>query len=263
MLLVVDIGNTNIKFGIFSGDELIREFSVSTDRAKTADEFAVELYTVFKVYGIDGGAVDSSIISSVVPQITGRMKQAVKSVTGARALVVGPGIKTGLNIKIDNPAITGGDIVAASVAAGELYPCPCIILGMGTATTILVLDENKAMLGGALLPGVGLSLNALTSTSALLSDVAIEAPKNVIGKNNDECLRSGVVFGTACLLDGMIEKIEEELGKNCTVVATGGNAPMIVGNCKRSIILREDLLLQGLKILYNRNKNNPRRAVSE
>lgn len=260
MLLVVDVGNTNIKFGFFKAKELVFESAISTDRAKTADEYAIDLYTIFQVYKIDGTAIDSAIISSVVPQITPRIKQAIKSVTGVHALVVGPGIKTGLNIKIENPASTGADLVSASVAAGELYPCPCIVLGMGTATTIIVVDKDKSMLGGALLPGVALSLNALTTTSALLFDVALEAPKNVIGKNTDECLRSGVVLGTACMIDGMIDKIEAELGQTCTVVAAGGLAPMVIGNCKREIILRSDLFLQGLRILYERNKKPPRKS---
>lgn len=254
MLLAVDIGNTNIKFGFFDGDDLVYKTAVSTDRQKTADEFAIELYTILKIYDIDENAVDGAIIGSVVPQITGRMKQAVKSVLRTDALVVGPGIKTGLNIKIDNPSTAGADLVAASVAAGELYPCPCIILGMGTATTFIVVDKDKAWLGGAMLPGVGISLNALTSTSALLSDIAVEAPKSVIGKNTDDCLRSGVVIGTACLIDGLVERIEAEIGQPCTVVASGGLAPMIVGNCRRKIELQPDIFFRGLKIIYDRNK---------
>lgn len=239
---------------------MVFESVVRTDRAKTSDEFAIELYTILKVYDISADSIDSSIIGSVVPQITPRMKQAIKALTGLSALVVGPGIKTGINIKIENPTTTGADLVAASVAAGELYPCPCIVVGLGTATTIIAVDEDKAMLGGALLPGVSLSLNALTSTSALLFDIALEAPKNVIGKNTDECLRSGVIYGTAAMLDGLIDRFEEELGHNCTVVAAGGNAPMIIGNCRHKIELRKDLFLQGLRILYERNRKHPHKG---
>lgn len=255
MLFVIDIGNTNIKFGIFDGDNLKNQATVSTDRNKTSDEYAVEIYNIFKIHNIDRELITDSVISSVVPQITSRMKKAVYYVTKIDALVVGPGVKTGLNIKIDNPSSTGSDLVASAVAATALYPTPCIVLGLGTATTMIIVDQNKAMLGGALLPGVSISLNALTSTSALLSDVALEAPENVIGKNTNECLRSGLILGTASLIDGMIERFENEIKQKCTIVAMGGLAPMIIGNCMHDIILRQDLIFQGLKIIHNINKN--------
>lgn len=254
MLLVVDVGNTNIKFGIYKDKELVFEARTATDRNKTSDQFTAEIYTLLQINKIDISHITGCALSSVVPRVTAPLVTAIKNLTnGVEPVVVGPGIKTGLNIKIDNPAATGSDLVASCVAAAAIYPCPCIIIGMGTATTMLVLDSNKSMIGGALMPGVAISLNALTSTSALLPAVALDAPEKTIGKNNDECMRSGLVFGTACMLDGMIEKIENELGQSCTVVATGGIAPTIISSCQRNIILRDDLILEGLRIIHGKN----------
>lgn len=254
MLLVVDVGNTNIKLGIFDNDTLKFESRIATDRKKTLDQYSVELYTIFKVHNIECSSISGSIISSVVPQVTSPIRQAINMLTGKDSMILGPGVKTGLNIRIDNPSKTGSDLVAACVAAGALYSCPCIIIGMGTATTIVVIDEDKCMIGGALMPGVSISLNALTSTTALLPSVSFDAPEKVIGKNTEHCMQSGIVIGTACMLDGMIEKIEQELNQKCTIVATGGIAPQIVSNCMHKIILRDDLILEGLKIIYNKNK---------
>lgn len=254
MLIVIDVGNTNIKLGVYQGDELTLAVRLATERQKTDDQYVVDLYAIFQVNNIAVGDVTGCIISSVVPQITSPIKSAVKKMFHVDALVLGAGVKTGLNIKLDDTSTIGSDLVAGCVAAAAAYPCPCIVVGMGTATTISVLDKNKTMIGGALMPGVAIGLNALTSTSALLPSVAFEAPRNVIGSNTDECMRSGIVLGNACMLDGMIEKINESLGAKCTVVATGGLAPTIVNNCRYDIILRDDLLLDGLRIIYNKNK---------
>ncbi len=253
MLLTIDVGNSNIKFGIYDGDELHRIIKLSTDIYKTADEFAVELFTLFKVYAVDSFDIDGCIICSVVPRITNRLKAAVKSVTGVDALIVGPGIKTGVNICIDDPATLGADLVVACAAAQNMFDIPCIVISMGTATAIFVIDENKRMLGGTIAPGVSISLDALTSHGALLPSIELKAPQNIIGKNTDDSIRAGVVIGAACMLDGMIDKIEEEIGAKCNVVATGGIAPMIVNNCKHDIILKDDLILEGLRIIFKKN----------
>lgn len=254
MLLVIDIGNTNIKFGLFDKDRLAMLARVSSDRTKTSDEFAGEIYSVMGVYGFTKKDVDGCIISSVVPSVLRTVKEAIKTTMGITPLVVGPGLKTGLNIKIDNPASTGADLVTGCVAALHLYGAPSIVISLGTATTIIVLDKSGAMIGGAIAPGVGISMNALSDKCALLPSSSFEAPKSVIGRSTDECIRSGVVLGNASMLDGMIDKINAELGAECTVIATGGIAQDIVPSCKHNIILRDDLMLQGLKIIYDKNK---------
>ena len=254
MFLTIDVGNTNIKFGIYDKDELHRIIKISTDSHKTADEIAVELYTLFQVYSVDPYSIDSAIICSVVPRITNRLVAAVKSVTGIDALVVGPGIKTGVNICIDDPATLGADLVVACAAAQTLNPTPCIVISMGTATAMFVVDKNRRMLGGTIAPGVSISLDALTANGALLPSISLTAPKKVIGKNTDDSIRAGVVTGTACMIDGMIDKFEEELGEKCTIIATGGIAPMIVHSCSHDIILKDDLILEGLRIIYEKNK---------
>ncbi len=254
MLLVIDIGNTNIKFGLFEDEKLTMLARVSTDKRKTADEFAGEFYSVLGVYGFDKSAIDGCIISSVVPGVLRTVRQAIVTTLGLEPLVVGPGIKTGLNIKIDNPSSTGADLVTGCVAALNLYGAPSIVISMGTATTIIVIDEAGAMIGGAISPGVAISMSALSDKTALLPSVAMEAPKKVIGKNTDECIRSGVVIGNACMIDGMIDRINAEMDKECKVVATGGLAQDIVPNCRHKIEVRDDLMLQGLRIIYNKNK---------
>ena len=254
MLLVIDIGNTNIKFGLFEGEELKMLARVSTDKRKTADEFAGEFLSVLSVYGFDKNVIDGCIISSVVPQVLRMVRQAIVTTLSLEPLVVGPGIKTGLNIKIDNPSSTGADLVTGCVAALNLYGAPSIVISMGTATTIVVLDNSGAMIGGAISPGVSISMSALSEKTALLPSVAMDAPKKVIGKNTDECIRSGVVIGNACMIDGMIDRINEEMGVQCTVVATGGLAQDIVPCCRHKIEFRDDLMLQGLRIIYDKNK---------
>ncbi|MBQ9742186.1 MAG: type III pantothenate kinase [Ruminococcus sp.] len=253
MLLVIDIGNTNIKFGLFKDKELVMLARVSTDRTKTSDEFAGEIHAVFGVYGYSTSDIHGCIISSVVPQVLRTVKAAVKTTVGIDPLVVGPGIKTGLNIKIDNPSSTGADLVTGCVAALHLYGSPSIVISMGTATTIIVLDKSGAMIGGAISPGVSISMLALSDKTALLPSVAMEAPSKAIGRNTDECIRSGVVLGNACMIDGMIDRINKEIGEECTVIATGGIAAEIIPSCTHDIILRDDLMLQGLRIIYEKN----------
>ncbi len=254
MLLTADVGNTNIKLGIFDGNKLKFKLVFSTDKSKTADEFAVELYTFCQIYNINPDMIDSSIISSVVPGITEPLKSAILTVTGVKSLVIGPGIKTGLDIRLDNPSAVGSDIVCICVALKELYPCPVIVVGLGTATTILYINENRAYAGGVILPGVQISLDALTSRCALLPSVNIANPKKIIGTNTSECIKSGVVYGNASMIDGMIDRFEQEAGQKCTLVATGGLASSIIGYCKKDITVIDDLVLEGLKIIYDKNK---------
>ena len=174
---------------------------------------------------------------------------------GIESLVVGPGIKTGLNIRIEDPSQLGADLVVACVSANAKYPAPCIVISMGTATVMCVIDKNRSMLGGPIAPGVMVSLNALTGNAALLYSVSLDAPESVIGNNTDRSIRSGVVWGTVCMIDGMIDRIEKELGEKCSVVATGGMAKTIIKHCAHEITVQDDLIMQGLKLIFDRNQN--------
>lgn len=253
MLLCTDVGNTNIKFAIYDNEKMLMKLRFSTNRQKTADDYAVELYSIFQINNVNASQIDGSIISSVVPVVTDPLLTAIKTVTGVESLVVGPGIKTGLDIRLDNPAAVGSDIVCMCVALKENYPCPVIVVGLGTATTILYLNKQKAYCGGVILPGVQVSLDALTTRCALLPSVNFSTPKKVIGTNTADCMRSGILFGNASMIDGMIDRFEKEVGEKCTLVATGGLASQVIKFCEHNIIVNDDLVLDGLKIIYNKN----------
>ena len=254
MILAIDVGNTNIVVGCI--DDLKTYFieRLSTNRTKTELEYAVDLKNVLDIYHIKKTEIEGCIISSVVPQITNIVKLAAEKILKKNAIVLGPGLKTGLNIMMDNPGQLGADQVADAVAGISSYPVPLILIDMGTATTASVVNSKKQYVGGMILPGVGVSLDALTARASQLSGISIDAPRHVIGKNTIECMKSGVLYSNAAALDGIIDRIEEELGEKATVVATGGLAKKIVPHCKREIILDEELLLRGLLIIYEKNK---------
>ena len=253
MLLTADVGNTNIKLGIFDGDELRYKLRFSTNDKMTSDEFAVELYTFFQIYDIDYKKIDGSIISSVVPKVTQSLVDAIEIVMGVRSLIIGPGLKTGMDLKIDRPETLGGDIVCGCVGTYEKYGGPIIVIFMGTATVIAYVDENCAYRGGIIAPGVGISLDALTSRGALLPAVDLMAPKKAICTNTVDCMRSGIMNGTSCMLDGMIDLFMRETGKSCKIVATGGLAPQMIQNCTHEIAYEENIILNGLKSIYAKN----------
>ena len=253
MILAVDIGNSNIVIGGIQGMEILFEARLRTDTTKTSDEYCIDLKMILEVYKVEASALEGAIISSVVPQVLNSMKTAVKKLIGHTALVVGPGLKTGLNIKIENPAQTGADLVVASVAALREHKAPIIVIDMGTATTVTAMDETGAFIGGSICPGVKISLDALTERTALLPGLQLDQPKRAIGRNTIDCMRSGIMLGTACMLDGLIERFEEELGSKATVVATGGIAKFIIPMCRTPIVYDKDLLLKGLAILYRDN----------
>ena len=253
MILAVDIGNSNIVIGGIEEMEILFEARLRTDSTKTSDEYCIDLKMILEVYGVQSSQVEGAIISSVVPQVMNSMKTALKKLTGHTALVVGPGLKTGLNIKIENPAQTGADLVVGSVAALREHKAPIIVIDMGTATTVTVIDETGAFIGGSICPGVKISLDALTERTALLPGLQLDQPKRAIGKNTIDCMRSGIMLGNACMLDGLIERFEEETGSKATVVATGGIAKFIIPMCRTPIIYDKDLLLKGLAILYRDN----------
>lgn len=258
MLLTADVGNTNIKLGIFDGDKLVHKMRFSTDTRKTSDEFAVVLYAFFQVYNIDVGVIDASIISSVVPKATQPLRDAIKIVTGKKSFIIGPGLKTGMDLKIDRPETLGGDIVCGCVGAFEKYGGPLVMIFMGTATVLAYVDENFAYRGGVIAPGVGISLDALTQNGALLPSVDLRAPKNVICTNTVDCIRSAMTYGSACMIDGLIDKFCEEKGKECKIIATGGLAESIVCNCRHEITYDENIILEGLNNIYQKNDSKKR-----
>ena len=254
MILAIDIGNTNIVVGCIDDQKTYFIERLSTVRTKTELEYAVDLKTVLDIYHIKGSDIEGCIISSVVPQITNTAKLAAEKILKKEVMVLGPGVKTGLNILMDHPGQLGADLVADAVAGLNEYPVPFIVIDMGTATTVSVVNSKKQYIGGMILPGVRVSLDALTAHASQLSGISIDAPKHVIGKNTVECMKSGVLYSSAAALDGIIDRVEEELGEKATVIATGGLAKKIVSHCKKDIILDEDLLLKGLLVIYEKNK---------
>ncbi|MBR3738792.1 MAG: type III pantothenate kinase [Eubacterium sp.] len=251
MLLAVDVGNTNIVLGVLNGEEIITTGRLSTNIFETEVEYAMKIDSFLKIHNIEN--ISGAIISSVVPPLNATLKKAIKLITGVSAMIVGPGIKTGLSIKIDDPSQLGADLVVGAVAAKEKYPCPIIIFDLGTATTGFVIDKNGNFLGGMIAGGVKASLNALSSGTALLPQIDLTAPKNVIGTNSIESLKSGAVIGTAAMLDGFIDRFEDELGEKANVVITGGLGRAIAKNCKHEVDFEENLLINGLKIIYDKN----------
>lgn len=258
MILAVDIGNSNIVLGCIDNGDILFEARLRTDTTKTSDEYCVDIKMILDIYRVNRDTIEGSIVSSVVPQVLNSFKTALLKLTGKNCLVVGPGLKTGLNIRIENPAQTGADLVVGAVAALKLHKPPLILVDMGTATTITVLDETGALIGGCIAPGVRISLDALTERTALLPGLQLDKPKNAIGKNTIECMRSGIMLGSACMLDGMIERMEAELGKKATVVATGGIAKFIIPLCRTPMHYEKDLLLKGLHWLYQENRRDVR-----
>lgn len=254
MILAIDVGNSNIVLGCIKGKEILLVARMATDPVHTDDQYAVEISSVLRMHQIDEASLTDCIISSVVPPLTNTLRRAVRHILDREPMVVGPGLRTGLNIKIDNPAQLGSDLVVDAVAALASYPVPLVVIDMGTATTLSVIDRRHCYLGGAILPGVGLSLQALTHRTAQLPGIGIEAPERVIGRNTIDCMKSGIVFGNAAMLDGLIDRIETELGEPVTVVATGGVASTIVPHCKRNIVCDETLLLKGLQLIYEKNR---------
>ncbi len=253
MILAIDIGNTNIVIGCIEGEQVRFVERVSTNLSKTELEYVVEFRTLFDLYHIKLTDIDGSIISSVVPPLNNIMKAAFLKLFHRAPLLVGPGVKTGLNILMDNPGQLGSDLVVNAVAGLHYYGAPIIMIDMGTATTISVVDDKKNYVGGMILPGVKVSLESLVNRTSQLPRISLEAPRRVIGKNTIECMKSGIVMGQAACLDGMIERIFDELGYEAPVVATGGLSGSIVPYCKREIIYDNELTLKGLGIIYYKN----------
>lgn len=254
MLLAIDIGNTNLVIGCFQGDELKFKARIATDYSRTSDQYGVEIKNMMEAYGVRVSDIDDCIISSVVPPVFNSVRTGVWKVIGKQPMVVGPGLKTGLNIHVDVPSQVGSDRIVIAVAALAEYKAPLILMDLGTATTIEVVEPENRYLGGVIFPGVKVSLEALSSRAAQLPGISLDKPKQVIGKNTVDCMRSGMMYGTAAMIDGLVERMEAELGHECTLIATGGMAQFITPLCKRDIILDKNLLLKGLYVIYKKNK---------
>lgn len=254
MLLAIDIGNTNLVIGCIDHDQILFKARIATDRTRTSDQYGVEIKSIIEAYGVKASQIDDCIISSVVPPVFNSVKTGVIKVIGKQPMVIGPGLKTGLDIHMDVPSQVGSDRIVIAVAALAKYEAPLILMDLGTATTIEVVEPGNRYLGGVIVPGVRISLDALTSRAAQLPGISLDRPRHVIGKNTVDCMRSGMIYGTAAMLDGLIDRMELELGHSSTLVATGGMAQFITPLCNHEIILDKDLLLNGLNIIYKKNK---------
>lgn len=254
MLLTMDIGNTNMNIGLFDGDTLTMSARLATERQKTDDQFAVDFLNIFQIYNVDFNLITGAIISSVVPEITIHIKNAVEKLIGKNVLVLSPGIKTGLNILIDNPAQLGADLAAGAVGVVAEYPLPAFVIDLGTATKIFAVDENRSFRGCVIAPGIAISLQALTNISSLLPAISLEPPKKACGTNTVESMQSGIVLGTASMIDGILDRFANELGEPKTIIATGGLSHFIAPVCKRNVLYDSDLILKGLKAIYEKNK---------
>ena len=253
MVLTVDIGNSNIVLGVFEGDILKLTLRIKTDATRTRDEYAINLNSMLKINNINVSDIDGAIISSVVPNLSVPFAGAVEMLIGKPPFIVGPGVKTGLDIRIDNPSQLGCDMVVDAVSSIHSYGTPAIVIDMGTATTFSAIGKKGEYLGAAITPGVRISMNALAQNAAQISQINIDRPKHAIGTNTTDSLKSGIVLGYASMLDGIIERFEKEIGAPCNVIATGGLSSLIIPHCKRKIIHDKDLLIKGLLLIYNKN----------
>lgn len=257
MILTINIENTNTIIGCSENSEFIFVESISTNTSRTELEYAISLKNIFELHKLEISKVEGAIISSVVPPVTSIVKGAVKRIFGKEAIVIGPGVKTGLNIMTDNPAQLGSDLVANAVAGIAKYEAPMMIVSMGTATTISVINEKKQYVGGMIIPGIQVSSESLTRETAQLPKIGLEKPKRAIGTNTIECMKSGLIYGNAACIDGSIARIEKELGFSvATIVATGEYIRHILPHCERKMCLDETLLLEGLKLIYEKNQKS-------
>lgn len=255
VVLAIDVGNSNIVAGCLEGEKIRFTARFSTDRNKTDDEYALMLMNLLSLHKIELAEIEGSIIASVVPVLRRVFQSALEKITGSQPLIVGSGLKTGLNIRIDNPGQLGSDLVVDAVAASDKYRKPILIFDMGTATTLSVVGQEGDYLGGMIMPGLRLSVDALSSrASHLPNNLSFDAPAQVIGTNTLDCMQAGALYGHAAMLDGVADRVEEELGQPCTVIATGGLANRVTPYCRREIICDETLMLRGLRILYDKNR---------
>jgi type III pantothenate kinase len=255
MILVVDIGNTNIVLGVYRGRELLHHFRLSTARQSTVDEYGVLIHNLFNMSNISFKDVEGVIISSVVPPLVQVIVEMCVKYIGKDPLLVGPGIKTGLNLRYENPREVGADRIVNAVAAIEQYKCPLVVVDFGTATTFDCIDAGANYLGGAIVPGLGISTEALYQRASKLPRIELEKPKKVIGRNTVHAMQAGIIFGYAGQVEGIVRRIKLEMNVPVLkVIATGGLAPLIAGETDCIDEVNPMLTLEGLRIIYGRNK---------
>jgi type III pantothenate kinase len=263
MLLAIDIGNTHIKFGLFEGNELAHKVRLVTDQQRTEDEYGVLLEQALAQRGLAPEAVDAAIVASVVPELTDGIVAMVRRLFGREPLVLGPGLKTGMPVLYDSPREVGPDRIADAVAAFEKFHAAAIVVDFGTATTFNCISPKGEYLGGVIVPGIRVALDALLAAAAKLSRVELVEPPRVLGRNTAHALQSGAVHGSASLVDGLIERLEAELGFSCEVIATGGLASVIAKHSRKIGRVEPDLTLEGLRILHERNSDAGARRGGE
>lgn len=254
MLLAIDIGNSHIALGGYTEERLAFRSSLLADPRRTADQYAVEVRGILELYGTAPADVTGVVICSVVPVLTQVFRSVARRFCATPPLVLAPGIRTGLKIGIDDPAQLGSDLAAGAVAAAAKYPLPCIICDLSTAASFSVVDASGTFFGGAIAAGPGLSLEALDRATALLPQVTLECPASAIGRNTAACMQAGIVLGTAAMVEGLCRRMEEELGQSCTLVLTGSWARTVAPGFQRNLVLDEHLLLDGLRIIYYKNR---------
>ena len=254
MILTIDVGNTNVVLGCVEDGVVVSRSRLATNTSDLPNDYAMKMRQSFAFDSIDYHEFEGAILSSVVPQVNRAIRSAVRKLTGLECIIVGAGIKTGVNVKIDDPGTLAGDLITGTVGALSMYKPPIIIVDMGTATTIVAVDKDGAYIGGAIVPGVNLSFEALSQGTSLLPNISIEAPRKCIATNTVDSMKSGAVFGTAAMIDGMIRRIKKEIGENAIVVATGGIASAILPYCEENISYDPDLMLKGLALIYKKNQ---------
>ena len=263
MILTIDVGNTNVVLGCVEDGVVVSRSRLATNTSDLPNDYAMKMRQSFAFDSIDYHEFEGAILSSVVPQVNRAIRSAVRKLTGLECIIVGAGIKTGVNVKIDDPGTLAGDLITGTVGALSMYKPPIIIVDMGTATTIVAVDKDGAYIGGAIVPGVNLSFEALSQGTSLLPNISIEAPRKCIATNTVDSMKSGAVFGTAAMIDGMIERMEAELGGSAALVATGGLAGRIIPYCRHDIEIDDYMLLRGLSLIWERNRREKRREARQ
>lgn len=256
MILAIDVGNTNTVIGGIADEKLQFTLRIRSDRNKTVDEYVLHLKGLLELRGVELRSVEGGILASVVPELKNALSEAMFQLTGKQFLVVGAGLKTGLNIRMDYPTQLGADLVVDAVAALSRYQPPIAVFDMGTATTMSIIDAKGDYIGGMIIPGLRLSVDALSAHTAQLPYIHLEVPSRLIGTNTVDCMKAGAIYSNAAMLDGLVDRVEEELGEHVTVVATGGLMNTILPNCRRKIHYHENLMMEGLYLLYCKNQPN-------